>query len=160
MSDETKQNGRPSEYSQEVANSICERIAAGESVRRICKSEHMPAQSTIYKWLNDIDGFSEQYARARELQAEILAEEIIEIADDSSGDIVTGEDGETRINSEFVARSRLRVDARKWYASKVAPKKYGDRIQQDINANINVSLIDRVLEARKRARGEDGGGTS
>ncbi|WP_202628955.1 DNA packaging protein [Cronobacter malonaticus] len=160
MSDETKQNGRPSEYSQEVANTICERIAAGESVRRICKSEDMPAQSTIYKWLNDIDGFSEQYARARELQAEILAEEIIEIADDSSGDIVTGEDGESRINSEFVARSRLRVDARKWYASKVAPKKYGDRIQQDINANVNISLIDRVLEARKRARGNDGEGSA
>ena len=118
--------------------------------------EGMPAQSTVYKWLIDNDGFSEKYARAREVQAEFLAEEIIQIADDASGDSTTDEDGNERMNAEFVARSRLRVDARKWYASKVAPKKYGDRIQQDINANVNISLIDRVLNARKRARGDDG----
>lgn len=151
---------RPSTYSDELADAICERIASGESVRSICSDDGMPAQSSVYKWLIDIEPFSEKYARAREIQAEILAEEIIEIADDSSRDSIVDEDGNEKVNAEFVARSRLRVDARKWYASKVAPKKYGDRIQQDINANVNISLIDRVLEARKRARGDDGEGTS
>lgn len=148
-----------SSYDDAIAMAICERIASGESVRVICMDENMPAQSTVYKWLIDNEAFSEKYARAREIQAEFLAEEIIQIADDSSGDKVADEDGKERIDAEFVARSRLRVDARKWYASKVAPKKYGDRIQQDINANINVSLIDRVLEARKRARGDNDGST-
>lgn len=86
--------------------------------------------------------------RARETQAEIYVEEIISIADSSSEE------------SGAVAKASLQVDARKWYASKVASKKYGDRIQQDINANVNISLIDRVLKARKRARGDDGEGTS
>ncbi|QIU92140.1 helix-turn-helix domain-containing protein [Yokenella regensburgei] len=148
MSDVRETTGRPSEFNQETADKICELISQGQSVRQICKGSDMPAQSTVYKWLNDFESFSEQYARARESQAEMYAEEIISIADSS-----TEEAG-------AVAKARLQVDARKWYASKVAPKKYGDRIQQDINANINVSLIDRVLEARKRARGEDGGGTS
>ena len=143
-----KKKGRPSVFTQDTADVICERIAAGESVRQISKSPDMPAQSTIYKWLNENDVFSEQYARARETQAEIYAEEIISIADCSSEE------------AGAVAKARLQVDARKWYASKVAPKKYGDRIQQDINANVNISLIDRVLEARKRARGSDGEGTS
>jgi len=134
MSDEQK-TGRPSEFDQEIANEICDRIAAGESVRKICKSDGMPAQSTIYKWLNDIDGFSEQYARARESQAEMYAEDIIGIADASSEE------------AGAVAKARLRVDARKWYASKVAPKKYGDRIQHEQRITI-VDLTDEELDRK------------
>lgn len=138
---------RPSSYDDALALSICERIASGESVRQICMDEEMPAQSTVYKWLIDHEGFSEKYARAREVQAEFLAEEIIHIADDSSGDLISGEDGEERVNTEFVARSRLRVDARKWYASKVAPKKYGDRVTHEQNITIT-DLTDEELDRR------------
>ncbi|MRT15310.1 hypothetical protein GJV07_24135 [Enterobacteriaceae bacterium RIT711] len=87
----------------------------------------------------------QQYARAREVQAEILAEEIIEIADDSSGDVFVDDDGREQTNHERVARSRLRVDARKWYASKLAPKRYGDRIQHDQKITIT-DLTDAELE--------------
>ncbi|MRT15312.1 hypothetical protein GJV07_24145 [Enterobacteriaceae bacterium RIT711] len=89
----------------------------------------------------------QQYARAREVQAEILAEEIIEIADDSSGDVIVDEDGHEQTNHERVARSRLRVDARKWYASKLAPKRYGDRIQHEQKITIT-DLTDEELDKR------------
>jgi len=136
-----------STYDAEIAMAICERIASGESVRRICMDENMPAQSTVYKWLVENETFSEKYARAREVQAEFLAEEIIHIADDSSGDRVADEDGNERMDAEFVARSRLRVDARKWYASKVAPKKYGDKVTHEQNITIT-DLTDAELDAR------------
>ena len=83
------------------------------------------------RWLADEakQEFRLHYAHAREAQADLLAAEILEIADDSSGDIITDKDGRTRLDREFVARARLRVDARKWLASKMAPKKYGDKIE-------------------------------
>ncbi|AGG31951.1 hypothetical protein MU9_2906 [Morganella morganii subsp. morganii KT] len=89
----------------------------------------------------------QQYARAREIQAELLAEEIIEIADDSSGDVIVDDDGKEQTNHERVARSRLRVDARKWYASKLAPKRYGDRIQHDQKITIT-DLTDDEIDKR------------
>lgn len=125
--------GRPTEYSEETAIAICLRLAGGESLRAICRPDYMPAESTVRLWATtDRNGFAAQYARAREAQADCLAEEILEIADDSSADKVLhdSEDGPSveTVDHEHIARSRLRVDARKWFAAKVAPKRYGDRI--------------------------------
>lgn len=113
-------------YTVEMGNRICEEIALGKSLRAICKPEGMPAASTVCLWLTENPKFAEQYTRAREAQADYLAEETIEIADDSRQDYIQTENGPV-FNSEHVNRSRLRVDARKWFASKVAPKKYGDK---------------------------------
>lgn len=122
---------RESLFTQELATLICSRMASGESLRAICRPDEFPAESTVRLWaLQDIDGFSAQYARARELQADALAEEILEISDDSSNDYAETDDG-PKLNSEHVQRSRLRVDSRKWFAGKVAPKKYGDKVQQE-----------------------------
>lgn len=124
---------RPSEYTTEIGTEICRRIAEGESVRSIVKDDDMPASSTVYKWLLDPEhkAFSEQYATARSIQAEHMFEELLEIADDSSNDSITkgDEDGEGYEvpNHEYIQRSRLRVDTRKWYLSKVLPKKFGDK---------------------------------
>jgi hypothetical protein len=84
------------------------------------------------RWLADEakQEFRLHYAHAREAQADLLAAEILAIADDSSGDIITDKDGNTRLDREFVARARLRVDSRKWLAGKLAPKKYGVKIKQ------------------------------
>ena len=121
-----------SSFTQKMADIICERIAKGESLRKICLDENMPAHSTILKWLRDIDGFSSQYARAREDQAEFYLDEIIAISDESSQDKIANEDGTERTDSEAIQRSKLKVDTRKWVMSKLAPKKYGDKIQQEI----------------------------
>lgn len=118
---------RPSSFTQGVADTICQRITEGESLRRICLDDGMPAASTVFKWLTDRKEFSEQYARAREAQADHLAEEILQIADDGENDTYQTENG-LAVNHDVIARSRLRVDARKWLASKMAPKKYGDKL--------------------------------
>jgi hypothetical protein len=118
-------------YTQEIADFICERIADGESLRNICLGDEMPCRSSVFKWLNENKSFSDQYARAREAQADHMADEILAIADETDRDTIDTEGGE-RANNEWIARSRLRVDARKWLASKMAPKKYGDKLDVGI----------------------------
>jgi len=86
----------------------------------------------VYRWLDENADFRDQYARAREEQADKLFREIIEIADDASGDYVTSSDGQTIVDHENIQRSRLRVDARKWAAARLAPRKYGDRVEHDV----------------------------
>ncbi len=125
---------RPTDYTKELGNAICDRISLGESVRNIVKSEEMPSSSTIYRWLLDEDKqeFWEQYEKARNIQAELMFEELLEIADDGRNDIYTREnnDGSTYdvTNTDVISRSRLRVDTRKWYLSKVLPKKFGEKM--------------------------------
>lgn len=92
----------------------------------------MPAKSSVFLWLSKDKGFSDQYARAMESRTEVLAEEILEIADESAADFTETEDGKTVFNGEAVQRSKLRVDTRKWLMSKMAPKKYGDKITQEL----------------------------
>lgn len=137
--------GRPSHFTQNLADLICERICDGESLRSICSNESMPGRTTVFRWLAEIEDFRNQYARAREIQADTLFEEILEIADDSTRDTITkeGRDGESyeTANSEWINRSRLRVDARKWMASKLAPKKYGERITHTGDEGAPIPLV-------------------
>ena len=115
----------PKPYDKALGDEICDRLVEGESLRRITLDKHMPNASTVFKWLNENEAFAKQYAHAREAQADTLADEIIDIADDGSNDYM-GED-ET-YNGDAVQRSKLRVDARKWVAAKLKPKKYGDKL--------------------------------
>lgn len=121
--------GRPSIYTPKLADLICLRIATHmESTHKLCQRyDDMPDTTCIYEWRHKHPEFAHKYAQAKMQQAEIMAEEILDIADDYSNDIRYDKDGNKSCNSEFVARSRLRVDTRKWLASKLAPKIYGDR---------------------------------
>lgn len=123
-------SGRPSEYDPAVCATICERIVNGESLRNICRSDDMPVSSTVFVWLQNNREFAEQYARAREAQADTLADELLDIADDATNDWMERQlrDGSTETvpDTEHINRSRLRVDTRKWIAAKLKPKKYGD----------------------------------
>ena len=87
----------------------------------------MPTVSTVCKWLVDFPTFSEQYARAREIQADTLFDEILDIADESTNDKTVNADGNEVVNHEAIQRARLRVDTRKWMAGKLKPKKYGEK---------------------------------
>lgn len=113
--------GRPSAYSQAIADEICLRLSEGESLRKICASNHIPSLVTVWTWMNKHEDFLKQYTRAKEEQAELFAEEIIEIADQPMPLDAMG-----KIDAAAVNQARLRVDARKWVASKLKPKKYGD----------------------------------
>lgn len=125
--------GRPSGFTQDIADAMCERLSLGESLRSICRDEAMPSQSMVFRWLVSKPEFREQYAHAREVQADSWADDILEIADDNSNDVIRDPDsGNERFNSEFAARSRLRVDTRKWLMARMAPKKYGDKVTQQI----------------------------
>lgn len=116
--------GRPTIYSDELADTIYHRIAKGESLLAICKDEGMPSRITVHQWVLDNEDFSNKYARARELQAEFLFDETIELSDKSPDDI-TGDD---KSDGARIAARRLQVDTRKFYISKVLPKKYGEKI--------------------------------
>lgn len=142
---EKKAHGRPKVYNKKIAKEILHRLSCGESLVRICKDDHMPHRFTVHRWvLDNEDGFNDKYARARELQAEYLFDETLEIADDGKNDLMAvgiGDDAHTVVNKEVVNRSRLRVDTRKWYLSKVLPKVYGDKLDitsdnQKIGGNI------------------------
>lgn len=133
--------GRPSDFTQEIADIVCEQVATtSRSLRNICEDEGIPTVTTILNWLSKgtlddapehLKLFVAQYARAREAKADFLAEEIFEIADDGSNDFMTITKGDMSYeveNKEWTSRSKLRVEARKWAASKFAPKKYGDKL--------------------------------
>lgn len=119
MATKTKM-GRPSDYLPEVADDICALIADGESLRSVCKRKGMPGKATVFRWLREDVDFRDQYARAREEQAESLLEDVLEIADKCVPDAAE------------IAKAKLRIDARKWYITKVAPKKYGDKITTEL----------------------------
>lgn len=127
-------SGRPSDYTPELADAICARLSQGESLRSVCRSDEMPDASTVFRWLRVHAAFCEQYARAKEESADAHADEILAIADDGSNDWMEqlDKDGEAKgwkENGEAIQRSKLRVDTRKWLASKLKPKKYGDKIE-------------------------------
>jgi hypothetical protein len=149
----------PTTFSQAVFDRICERIARGESVRTICADPDMPASSAFYKWLAADEAgprkLVEQYARARERQADFIFDEILEIADDGRNDFMIraggdDEDGIEVVNHENIQRSRLRIDARKWMAGKLAPKKYGDKVQAE--HSVDGALADLLGAAASRPR--------
>ncbi len=122
---------RPSKFTKALVDKICERIASGESLRAICEGKSMPAKTTVMRWLADkrYSEFCDQYAHAREAQADHFADEILAIADDGSNDTYTTEDGREIVDHDHIQRSRLRVDTRKWLMVRMAPKKYGDKLE-------------------------------
>jgi len=143
--------GAPSTFTQHIADVICIRIAEGESLREIVKIEGMPDRSTVYRWLLEQPVFCDQYARAREEQADTLADEIIAIADESPETAeVRDKEGtvlDIKIDSGYVAYQKQRIEARKWTAMKLKPKKYGERIALAGDKDSPV-LIEAQVEAK------------
>jgi hypothetical protein len=133
--------GRPSKYTPELAASICRRIADGESLRSICGSKGMPSRYAVLRWQSESSEFRTQYVTARDAMVDALAEEALHLA-------------KTATAANALAR-RLYVDTIKWYVGKVAPKKYGDKL--DLNVAGKVTVGDAIEEGRKRlARIRDG----
>lgn len=143
--------GRPSTYTEEQGNLICDKLTEGVSLRKLCMQDDFPTASTVYVWLDRFPEFAEKYARAREAATEDMLEDIIEIAD----------------NPKLEAQDkRVRIDARKWAMSKLKPKKYGDKVGVEhtgpgggavqVEHTANVSSIAqqmRELAAQRAAQG-------
>lgn len=135
--------GRPSTFTQEIADQICAELANGKSMRAVCAAEEMPDKVTVFRWLRTIPSFCDQYARAKEESADALTDEMLDIADDGSNDWMEQRDSEGELsgwkeNGEAISRSRLRVDTRKWIAAKLKPKKYGDRVETAHSGSVEV----------------------
>lgn len=121
-------------YSEDVLDLILDRVAAGEALSRVCNSPDMPTRKSFFEWVEKDPSIKIKYEFAIQLRADGLADDILQIADDGLNDTYQDDAGNTRTDQDVIARSRLRVDARKWLASKMAPKKYGDKL--DITANV------------------------
>jgi terminase small subunit-like protein len=128
--------GRPSIYSRQTADLICEQMGEGRSLLSVLKADGMPSRSTVYKWIDEnVDEFSIKYAIARERQAHALADELLEIADtpERGVTITTEADGSQKIvEGDMINHRRLRYDARKWLTSKILPKFYGEKVTQEV----------------------------
>lgn len=137
FTEEKRKQGRPSDYNEEVASKIIfELSTTRKGLVAICQADGMPSPPTVYRWIHSNESFRNDYARAKEAQAELLGEEILAISDDSDKDTIQTLNGEIE-NREWTSRSKLRVEARKWLMSKLHPKRFGDKL--DIDANVNVT---------------------
>jgi hypothetical protein len=149
MGDEVK-TGRPTKFTPEVGDLICSLMAEGKSLRKICSLDGHPRLSTVLDWVlkgergdERYKAFSVQYARAAEMRTEHWAEEILDIADDDSDDAIFTEEGRRVMNSEFIQRSRVKIDTRKWLMSKMKPKKYGEKVVNE-HSGINGAPIETI----------------
>lgn len=143
----------PPSYSPDLAKRILDRIAQGEALMAICRDEPgAPSEMTVRRWaIDDVNGFASEYARARDQGVDALVDQTVTIADESGFDVVIGDDGTVRVDGDVINRAKLRVDTRKWYASKLAPKKYGDRLQVDATVEHRYAAMDdRELVATMR----------
>ncbi len=122
-------------FTQELFENICKDIAtSSKGLKEVCES-HGVTSRVFYSWIQKDEALLHIYTRAREEQADLLADEIIKLADDKTGDTQAGEFGDVG-NAANIARSRLQVEARKWIAAKLKPKKYGDKVEVESNVNI------------------------
>jgi len=126
--------GRPTSYTKEIGDLVCEGLAEKTPLARLCKeNDALPSPRTVYSWLRKHEEFLQNYTRAKEDQADYLVEECLEIADDKGLD---------------AADKRIMVDTRKWIASKYRHKKYGDKLHQEIEIKSMETITDEDLAAR------------
>ncbi len=127
--------GRPSSFSKAIGDEICRRLAAGESLRSICRDDAMPGRQTVADWLARDHEFFDRYTNARLVGLDEIADELLDIADGSDG---AGEGSAARASAD-IQHAKLRIDTRKWLLSKLAPQRYGDRIQHEHSGDVVVT---------------------
>lgn len=142
--------GRPTDYSDDIAAAICSELAAGRSLRSVCADNGMPDKATVFRWLAKHESFRDQYARAKEESADALVEDMLAIADDGLNDTYTDDDGNERTLADVIQRSKLRVDTRKWIASKLKPKKYGDFTRNEVSGPNGGPVLIRATDTDER----------
>lgn len=131
--------GRPSAYTEDLADMICDRIAEGESLRAICDDRDLPNWRTVFRWLENDASFASKYARAREFQAEVMDAKILAVAE--------------KCTNETALADRVKIGAFQWRASKLAPKRYGDKVTAEISGPDGGAIPVTAI----RLTGPDGG---
>lgn len=147
--------GRPSIYTQELAEAICRELSQGVSLRSVCRNDWAPDGSTVFRWMREYPEFYKQYEAAKAESADAMAEDCLDISDNQverpllidgipfaiDGKIVMVKD------QVSVAHAKLRVDTRKWLMAKMKPKKYGEKLELagDKDNPIKYSVVERVI---------------
>ena len=154
--------GRPSKFSQEIADLVCERMAKGETLRSVCREIQkedpgFPDCTTIRSWaLNDINGFYQQYAQAREMGLDAMAEDLLDYAATPSenAETIIRPSGVQITRKDAIDRSRLVVDTKKWYLSKIAPKKWGEQMRMYVERDKKAKEMteEELLAALEKVR--------
>lgn len=142
--------GRPSKYTPEIVEEICERLSKGEPLAVVCRDEHMPSDDTVRNWADADESISRAIARARERGFDQIAADCLQIADDSSRDVkIVGRDGEERevCDTEFVQRSKLRIETRLKLLAKWDPKRYGEKVDLNHGGSISYQVVSGVPRA-------------
>ncbi|WP_253706294.1 terminase small subunit protein [Bradyrhizobium sp. WD16] len=138
-----------------LVDRICHALATGRTLRDVCRDPGMPAPSTVLGWVKaDRDGFATRYRNAREVGYSLMADEMLEIADDASQDrVVRNEGGEPVIDHEHISRCRLRVAVRRWLLARALPKIYGDRLDVEATHETGDSLRElmKAIDGRTRS---------
>lgn len=142
LTEKKSKRGRPTNYTIELAHEICKVVATtSKGIKALCRDNPTwPNPDTIFSWIIQLKEFSDQYARAKRIQIEVMIDEVLEIADDTSSDTVISE-GKTTTDHEHINRSKLRIDTRKWLASKLCPRLYGDK-DEHVNLKFPTDITD------------------
>lgn len=160
----------PVRYSAEIADEILDRLADGEALKAICRDDHMPCDRAVRFWIiDDVEGFAPRYARARDAGLDRMAEDLVEISDTTElGQTITKKaTGDEIKTGDMIEHRRLRVEARKWYLAKLAPNRYGDKIQVDqtikdsrqlSEAELDAEIARLTAQAAGRSGSDDGAG--
>jgi hypothetical protein len=149
--------GRPTDYTEELGEEICIAIAtSSKGIKSLCKIySHWPSPKTVFEWRLKNKQFSDRYIKAKHHQVEVIVDELLEIADDTSRDTIvkTDDAGNEKLvcNTEWINRSRIRIDTRKWLAAKLCPRLYGDKVHLNVDEE-NASQATRLLDKMKEAR--------
>lgn len=134
---------RSSTYSEETAEAICARMAEGESLRAICRDEAMPSYRTAFNWIATNKDFRQRYELAMQIRSQAIFEDLLDIADDGRNDWMEKRSSVGQLigwaeNGEAARRSAIRIDARKWVLARMAPKKYGERLDLSHSGGVMV----------------------
>lgn len=124
--------GRQTTFTQSIAEEILDRLSSGEPLAQICRDDHMPAVRTVYDWRDANSSFAAGFARAREEGFDAIALDALHIADDNGQDTRYTKDGAEMPDSEWISRSKLRVETRLKLLAKWDPKRYGDRVTTEL----------------------------
>lgn len=143
---------RSFDFRQDIADEICNLLISGQSLRTITKNEAMPSQGRVYQWLAENEDFQKHYAHARELQADAIFDECMDIADEANNDFKVNAEGAVQIDHDAINRARLRIDTRKWMAGKLRPKKYGDKLELDQKHSLSDPLMELLTDVASHGK--------
>jgi hypothetical protein len=140
----------PSTFTDEIFETILGRLANGQTLRQICRDPEMPDRETVVRWTRNDDGRRRQYDQARRDGTDSLADDLVDIAWDTSNDTTVTERGTPVANHEWIARSRLKSETIRFLLMKLNPRRYGEKLPEAIEAEaLEMEQQSRIAEAQQ-----------